>query len=184
VNDRFAQQLADWTAFYALAGGAAATLLGLLFVAVSLRLNIFHQREVADIRDFAAFTLYVFLMALVVAGLALAPHEESESLSTPLVVIGVIGIAFVARITVEWRRLNVAEAKSWRTSWLPWMIATAMAAPNAGLVATAWLLRNDHSDSLGWLAAVEGSLLVIGTAATWLLLSHAGASASGGTDEG
>ena len=56
MDDAFSQALADWTAFYALMGGAAATLLGLLFVAVSVRLNIFHQREVADVRDFAAFT--------------------------------------------------------------------------------------------------------------------------------
>jgi hypothetical protein len=68
MDDAFSQALADWTAFYALMGGAAATLLGLLFVAVSVRLNIFHQREVADVRDFAAFTFGTFLVAIAVAG--------------------------------------------------------------------------------------------------------------------
>jgi hypothetical protein len=42
MDNTFSQALSEWTAFYALMGGAAATLLGLLFVAVSVRLNIFH----------------------------------------------------------------------------------------------------------------------------------------------
>ena len=184
MSDRFAQSLADWTAFYALAGGAAATLLGLLFVAVSLRLNIFHQREVADIRDYATYTLYTFLVAIVVAGLGLAPHEASESLAIPLLLVGVIGLLYVTWVFLEWRKLNIAAVQSWRTTWQIRVTLTALSAPNAGLVITAWLLRKGHPDALGWLAVVEGSLLVVGTAAAWLLLSHAGASGSGGTDEG
>lgn len=174
MGGSLSQSLADWTAFYALAGGAAATLLGLLFVAVSLRLNIFHQREVADIRDFAAFTLTTFLVAIVVAGLGLAPHERSEHLALPLFLVGVIGLVFVTRIIFEWRRLNVEGAKSWRYQSRLWVIMAAMAAPNAGLIATAWLLRSGHPAALAWLAVVEGSLLVVGTAAAWMLLSHAG----------
>ena len=46
MNGAFADALDQWTTYFALMGGAAATLLGLLFVAVSLRLNIFHRREV------------------------------------------------------------------------------------------------------------------------------------------
>jgi hypothetical protein len=80
MDDAFSQALAEWTAFYALMGGAAATLLGLLFVAVSVRLNIFHQREVADVRDFAAFTFGTFLVAIAVAGFAL-PRTRTVSLS-------------------------------------------------------------------------------------------------------
>ena len=81
MDDAFAQALAEWTAFYALMGGAAATLLGLLFVAVSVRLNIFHQRQVADVRDFAAFTFGTFLVAIAVAGLAHCPARTPILLS-------------------------------------------------------------------------------------------------------
>ena len=84
MNDTFSQALAEWTAYYALMGGAAATLLGLLFVAVSVRLSIFHQREVADVRDFAAFTFGTFLVAIAVAGLALAPHTHPFTLAVSL----------------------------------------------------------------------------------------------------
>ena len=87
MDDAFSQSLADWTAFYALMGGAAATLLGLLFVALSVRLNIFHQREVADVRDFAAFTFGTFLVAIAVAGLAIAPHAHRSTLALSLLLV-------------------------------------------------------------------------------------------------
>src|SRR5829696_4573546 len=104
----FSQALAEWTAFYALMGGAAATLLGLLFVAVSVRLNIFHQREVADVRDFAAFTFGTFLVAIAVAGLAIAPHAQRSTLALSLLFVGIA--AFVAIVVVArlWIRLNPA----------------------------------------------------------------------------
>jgi hypothetical protein len=86
MDDAFSQALADWTAFYALMGGAA-TLLGLLFVAVSVRLNIFHQREVADVRDFAAFTFGTFLVAIAVAGFAIAPHAHRFTLALSLLLV-------------------------------------------------------------------------------------------------
>ncbi len=64
----FGDVVAEWTAFYAFTGGSAAKLLGLLFVAVSLRLDLFHRREVTDVRDFAAFAFVSLLGAMVVAG--------------------------------------------------------------------------------------------------------------------
>jgi hypothetical protein len=82
MDNAFSQALAEWTASYALMGGAAATLLGLLFVAVSVRLNIFHQHEVADVRDFAEFTFGTFLVAIAVAGFAIAPHAHRFSLAS------------------------------------------------------------------------------------------------------
>jgi hypothetical protein len=50
------QAIGSWQGFYTYLGTVAATLLGLLFVTVSLRLNIFHQHEVRDVRDFAFLT--------------------------------------------------------------------------------------------------------------------------------
>ena len=93
MDDAFSQALAEWTAFYALMGGAAATLLGLLFVAVSVRLNIFHQREVADVRDFAAFTFGTFLVAIAVAGFAIAPHAHRFSLALSLLLVSIAAFA-------------------------------------------------------------------------------------------
>ena len=110
MDDAFSQALAEWTAFYALMGGAAATLLGLLFVAVSVRLNIFHQREVADVRDFAAFTFGTFLVAIAVAGFAIAPHAHRFSLALSLLLVSIAAFVAIAWIARLWIRLNAPAA--------------------------------------------------------------------------
>ena len=106
MDEAFAQALVEWSGFYTLMGSAAATLLGLLFVAVSMRLNIFHQSEVADVRDFAAFTFGTFLVAIAVAGLAIAPHAHRFTLAVSLLVIGVAAFCAIAWIARVWIRLN------------------------------------------------------------------------------
>ena len=104
MNESFSQALSEWTAFYALMGGASATLLGLLFVALSVRLNIFHQRQVADVRGFAAFTFGTFLVAIAVAGLAIAPHAQRSTLAIPLLLVSIsafLAIALIARLWIR-----------------------------------------------------------------------------------
>jgi hypothetical protein len=49
-----------------------------------------------------------------------------------------------------------------------------MSGPYVGLIAVVALLWRSHPAALGWLAVVEGSLLVMGTVAAWVMLSHAG----------
>jgi hypothetical protein len=177
MDDAFSQALAEWTAFYALMGGAAATLLGLLFVAVSVRLNIFHQRQVADVRDFAAFTFGTFLVAIAVAGFAIAPHAHRFSLALSLLLVSIAAFVAIAWIARLWIRLNAPApgARPGYTSgdWRGWAYFLGMSGPYAGLIAVVALLWRSHPSALGWLAVVEGWLLVMGTVAAWVMLSHA-----------
>jgi hypothetical protein len=184
MDDAFSQALADWTAFYALMGGAAATLLGLLFVAVSVRLNIFHQREVADVRDFAAFTFGTFLVAIAVAGLAIAPHAHRFTLALSLLLVcaaAFVTIAWIARLSI---RLNAPATDSPPGTrpgdWQARAYFLGMSGPYAGLIAVVALLWRSHPAALGWLAVVEGWLLITGTVAAWVMLSHAGSNPAPG----
>jgi hypothetical protein len=178
MNDTFSQALGEWTAYYALMGGAAATLLGLLFVAVSLRLNIFHQRQVADVRDFAAFTFGTFLVAIAVAGLALAPHAHQFSLALSLLLVGIAAFTAIAWIGRLWFRLNAAATDSrpgyTPGDWRGWALVLGTSGPYAGIIAVVVLLWRSHPDALGLLAIVEGWFLVMGTVAAWVMLSQAG----------
>jgi hypothetical protein len=188
MDAAFSQALAEWTAFYALMGGAAATLLGLLFVAVSVRLNIFHQREVADVRDFAAFTFGTFLVAIAVAGLAIAPHGHRRTLALALLLVGIAAFFAIAVIARLWIRVN-APANGRRPgpisgSQQGGVYLLGVSGPYIGLIVAVVLLWRSHPAALGWLAVVEGWLLVLGTVAAWVMLSHAGgAPASGDTSE-
>ena len=178
MDTSFARALDDWTAYYALMGGAAATLLGLLFVAVSLRLNIFHQREVADVRDYAALTLGTFLVAIIVAGVALAPHDHPRMLAPALFALGVVGflgVVWVVRISIALNRVTAAlTAASPSRLWRGWPYALFVTCPYGAVIGAALLLWMGHGNALGWLAITEGWLLVSGTVVAWILLSHAG----------
>ena len=178
MDNTFSQALSEWTAFYALMGGAAATLLGLLFVAVSLRLNIFHQREVADVRDFAAFTFGTFLVAIAVAGFAIAPHAHRSTLALSLLLVSIAAFFAIGVVARLWIRLNdpVTGPRPGYTpaEWRGWVYLLGMSGPYLGLIAVVVLLWRSHPAALGWLAVVEGWLLVMGTVAAWVMLSHAG----------
>ena len=58
-----------------------------------------------------------------------------------------------------------------------------MSGPYAGLIAAVALLWRSHPSALGWLAIIEGWLLLTGTVAAWVMLSHAGAPASADTSD-
>src|SRR5215211_805615 len=106
MDSAFADALADWVPFYALAGAAAATLLGLLFVAASLRLAIFRNPDTADVSYFATFIFANMIGAMIVPGLALIPHESPSSLAIPLVALGLIGLIMLVTLIRLTYRLN------------------------------------------------------------------------------
>jgi hypothetical protein len=184
MDDVFTQALDEWTAFYALMGGAAATLLGLLFVAVSLRLNIFHQSAVEDVRNFAAVTMVTFLMAIAIAALVLAPHQHVGSLALALGVIGLGGLLAIGWVVRAWVRLNPpmkeAEMGYSPRQWEGWAFIALMGVAFLGMLAVAFFLWNEQLSALGGLAVIECWLLGMGTIASWVTLSHAGE--DGGND--
>lgn len=177
MDRSFAQALDGWTAYFALAGGAAATLLGLLFVAVSLRLDIFQRRDVEDVRLVAVFTLWTFLFAAAIAGLVLAPHEEPERMALILLPLAVAGFLVVARIVIVWRRLNLEPPNQPQVDapkrWHGLAFLAAMILAHVGLFGVVVLLASGNPDALGLLAVIEAWLLGMGTVAAWIMLSHA-----------
>ncbi len=184
MDQSFADALAEWTGYFTLLGGAGATLLGLQFVAISLRLSIFRQQAVEDVRDFAAFTFGTFLLAIAIAALALAPHETRRSLSAAVFIIGCAGLLGIVWVGRAWSRLNRRPAAqgpaSTETSSAG--VAALLIAGGAYLVliVTAILLWRERDAALGLLAIADAVLLGVATVAAWVLLSHAGNDSAGG----
>lgn len=183
MDDPIARELAQWTVFYGLIGGIAATLLGLLFVALSLRLAIFHQREVADVRDFATFTFGTFLVTMAVALLAVAPHEQGGALTVLLLLAGTAGLLMTGWVTRAWIRVSrgmPGAAGRFATRHRETAMATGcLGLLYLGLLVAAGLVWRGHPQALGWLAVVEAALLGMGAVAAWILLAHA----TGGSDQ-
>jgi hypothetical protein len=83
--------LEKWGTFATVAGGAAAGLTGLLFVAVSIQIGVIAKST--ELRNRAAQTLGLFLTVLFVAILLSIPDQSERLLGVEVVVLAVITAA-------------------------------------------------------------------------------------------
>ncbi|MGD0377199.1 MAG: hypothetical protein ABSB01_21765 [Streptosporangiaceae bacterium] len=77
-----------WDTFAEICGGAAATLTGLLFVAVSIRITYIARSQ--ELRNRAAQTLSLFGIVLMIAVLIAIPRQGYRTLGAELLVLAVI----------------------------------------------------------------------------------------------
>jgi Na+/H+ antiporter NhaD/arsenite permease-like protein len=86
--------LEKWSTFAEIAGGAAAALLGLLFVAVSIRIDVIAKSQ--ELRNRAAQTLALFVTVLFVGILLSIPDQSDRVLGIELVALAAItGVAML-----------------------------------------------------------------------------------------
>jgi hypothetical protein len=102
--DTFVQAVEGWHDFYIMIGTAAATLTGLLFVGLSLNVDMITRKENADLRVLAAQTFTDFICVLMFAVLFLIPRQGPQGLGWPLLGIDAIGLYATARRFLEMRR--------------------------------------------------------------------------------
>ena len=77
-----------WGTFAVIVGGAAGALIGLLFVAVSIRVEAIAAS--GELRNRAAQTLGLFLIVLFVAALLAVPEQSYRTLGIELLVLAVL----------------------------------------------------------------------------------------------
>jgi hypothetical protein len=118
-----------WEAFYVMAGGAAAVLTGLVFVAVTL-----HSTPIIDNvlhRDRAWSSVAILGSQLIIAMAVLVPAQPLRLLGLEIVVIAVFWAIRTVRVTRDlsssMRRLarpNVSWQVEW-PAWIAWVVALA-----------------------------------------------------------
>jgi hypothetical protein len=92
--------LEHWHEFYGLVGTAAAALLALLFVAVSIGAGTLPQDRSGPTRTYTSPVAFHYTAVMYVSALALAPTETPTSLSVLLggsAMIGIVYAAFIIR---------------------------------------------------------------------------------------
>src|SRR2546428_13378851 len=90
MPDTLSQTLQGWQNFYLLVGTAAATLVGLMFVAISLGSRFITQESIPALRTFVSPTLIHFIYVLAIAAVVLVPTMTWMLLGILLVLAGVI----------------------------------------------------------------------------------------------
>jgi hypothetical protein len=90
--ETFAPAIEGWHDFYLMIGTASATLIGLLFVSLSLNVDVMIRKENADLRMLATHTFGNFMSVLMFAVLFLIPHQVPAGLGLPLLGVGGYGL--------------------------------------------------------------------------------------------
>jgi hypothetical protein len=170
----FAAGIGEWSAFFTLAGGAAATLTGLLFVALSINPDVLkedlplHQRPAT----LASQSFSDLLLTLAIALLMLVPRQSARTLAFGLAAIGAIGLLQALR-----RLLGLAREHA-RGRMLA-RAALRYAVPTAGhiwLLFTAYTIsRSSSADAVGNLVGIVLVLALSAAGNAWRLLLALGA---------
>jgi hypothetical protein len=95
----YADAVQSWRDFYMTAGAAAATLVGLLFVGLSLHIRVVVSQ--ADVKSLSRITLADFFVILLVALVILAPVGDAGATAAWLVAVAAVSAALVVRPAAE-----------------------------------------------------------------------------------
>ncbi len=98
--------LHDWQNFYILTGTAAATLTGLLFIAVSIGSNLPLQQTMNNLRTFVNPTLFYYVQVLFVSCFTLMPLSSLFIFSGVIAILGLVNVFLALKIFWRMRVLH------------------------------------------------------------------------------
>jgi hypothetical protein len=162
--------LQGWHDFYVITGTAAASLVGLLFVGLSLHLRIVVSRP--DVQALARMTLTSFGLTLVISLFMVIPEDQPAATGWQLVGSGIAACvinasSFTAGLRSRRRTISI------RRLLLRFGLSTLA---YVGVIATGGLfVAGAYRSGLGWLVGVAVVLLLVSLRNTWDLLVSVGA---------
>jgi hypothetical protein len=163
MDSSLADLIEDWHDFDLLVGTAAATLVGLMFVAASIGASIYTEKNRAGMQAFISPTVVHFTSVLVLALLALVPTHEWLTLAGLLALVGVAGGVYSANLWMQLfvrRRFDVDIVDRLFYAALPSLGYLLL------LLAAFFLLRQSEA-GLDLLAAAQITLLLAGIRNAW-----------------
>lgn len=152
----------DWDNFYMLVGGTAGTLIGLIFIVITLGME--HSKAGDSVRTRLYVTpILVHFTNLLLTSLVMVGPISAMTRALALGVIGCAGLAYVANLALMSRRRTDTESRE-----LLWDVLF----PIAGYVliaaaAAAWSLEASFAAAIGALASVL--LLVTALRNSWAI---------------
>lgn len=161
--------LHDWQTFYTLTGTAAATLIGLLFVAVSIGSNLPLKQVTDSLQTFVTPTLVYYFQALLVSCVAVMPLQSPPLFGIVWLILG--GINIVLALQVFWRIRVVHQDDAIDLGHWLWHCFLPLGTGILFVVIASGFLLNVKSPlTLLGLAITELLCLTIGLRNTWVLM--------------
>ena len=177
MADTAASLLPAWSNFYVMAGSAAASLTGLMFVVITLVGRTTRRPGGEDtLGTFSTPTVLHFAAALLVSAVLSAPWRSLVEPGVLLGLAGLAGVAYILRIMYRTSRLSVYRADPEDWTWytiLPFVSYVV-------ILVAAIVLRSAPVQALFGFAAAVVLLIFIGIHNAWDIVTYI---ASGRADE-
>ncbi len=167
----FAALAASWHDFYLTAGAAAAALIGLLFVGISINLDEFTTDEGTGIRVLGEQAFANFVFVLVISLMVLIPDQDQISLTLQLAIVGVLGTLRILRRAMTLRRGSTGPFGGWR---YPLRRLGLSGVACVGVIAVAVMIQRNPVSSFYWLVGVILIYLTSAADSAWDLLIEVG----------
>jgi modulator of FtsH protease len=103
--------ISDWNTLLSVEAGAAATLTGLVFVAVSINLN--RIMSFPGLPGRAAESILQFLEVFLICTVALVPRQSGQSLATEILTIGLILWGCQVATQIQYLRKRTGHPWAW-----------------------------------------------------------------------
>lgn len=165
MSDAFIQALHMWQNFYFMTGGAAATLIGLLFVAMSLGAHLVSRESEERFNKFITPILFYFASVLFLACFMLVPDYPPFVFGILLALLGIVGLSQIAQVAPAAAHLHPGQPLSWSH------FSTNVILPGGAylliFLAGAWIEWNGDMTALYALALAAVILLGDGIARSW-----------------
>ena len=163
------QRVGEWREFYSFTGTAAATLMGLMFVVMSLtQRTLMSARGRGAVGAFFTPIVVFFVTEIVVTMLLLIPAITPFWLGLGLAIVGVLGTAYMVSsgIHARWHGQWELETDDWM-----WYFLLPAASYIVVIASAAFILRSSAYGVYG-VAVVMGALLLIGVRNAWDLVVY------------
>lgn len=164
MPDTVSQTLHDWQTFYFLVGGAAAGLVGLTFVAITVGSGMITKQDISGLRTFMHPSLIHFVYVLVTASVVVMPTVTPMQLGILLVLAGLVSSGrALSTLPFMWQQYkrHVVDMQDW-----VWYFLVPFAGYLMYVGAGTGLLRGS-GQALNGLAWASLLLLVAGIRNTW-----------------
>ena len=164
----FATEAATWQNFYLLCGTAAATLVGLMFVAVAFGATIVTPKTAASARAFLDPTVTHFVQVLVTACLMTIPLIVPTLVGVLLLVIGALRTVALRRVFTEMREANRVHHDIELSDWLTGIVVPLTC--HAVLAASGVAFLAGYAAGFSGLAIATIATLLNGIYGAWELM--------------
>jgi hypothetical protein len=158
----FEQMLHEWHEFFFMVGTSGATLMALLFVAVSLGTGFLTDERAAGTRTFFSPVVIHFTGVFFVSAVCLVPGHKVTYFAYSIAACALIGLAVSGFATVQMLRYSWSQLLEDRLAYglLP-------AAGYAALLAAAWMIAAEKPLALDVLAGSLMLLLIVNIRNAW-----------------